>query len=74
MHFIIPKKEQDPASIKRGIYQFLDKHVKSVKKACAVVYVYIVLVNWKLVKNATMHPVLFFRYYNQKSITLAMLT
>ena len=33
MHFIIPKKEQDPASIKRGIYLFLDKHVKSVKKS-----------------------------------------
>ena len=29
-------------------------------------YVYIVLVNWKLVKNATMHPVLFFSVLQPK--------
>ena len=37
---------------------FLDKHVKSESRTCALVYTYIVLVNWKLAKNNTsMDPV-----------------
>ena len=31
--------------------------------------IYTVLVNGKLAKNATMDPVLYFWYYNQKTIT-----
>ena len=43
---------------KRYTYLFLDRHVKSEKRACAVVYVH--SLNGKLAKkNATMDPVLF---------------
>ena len=31
--------------------------------------IYLVLVNGKLAKNATIYPVLYFYYYNQKTIT-----